>query len=80
MWYRIHATRALTGGHRLIPKVNNAFKDVGDKMSFVFDQINANVKHLYPFTVTILGTKTESNLHEAMKMSWQYTFDDKKYK
>lgn len=42
MWYRIHATRALTGGHRLIPKVNNAFKDVGDNMTFVFHQTNAN--------------------------------------
>lgn len=27
-WYRIQATRKLTGGHKLVPKVNSTFKDV----------------------------------------------------
>lgn len=27
-WYRIQATRKLTGGHRLVPKVNESFKEV----------------------------------------------------
>jgi hypothetical protein len=27
-WYRVSATRNMTGGHRLIPKVNPAFNQV----------------------------------------------------
>ena len=27
-WYRIQATRNLTGGHRLVPKVKEHFRDV----------------------------------------------------
>lgn len=25
-WYRVHAVRGLTGGHRLLPKINTALK------------------------------------------------------
>ncbi|XP_076456318.1 sodium/calcium exchanger Calx-like [Babylonia areolata] len=31
-WYRVSATRVLTGGHRLLPKVNTAFSDLFDKV------------------------------------------------
>lgn len=27
-WYRIQATRKMTGGHRLVPKVKSTFRDV----------------------------------------------------
>ncbi|KAK7507405.1 hypothetical protein BaRGS_00001340 [Batillaria attramentaria] len=31
-WYRVSATRALTGGHKLMPKVNTAFDDLFEKI------------------------------------------------
>lgn len=33
LWYRVNATRGLTGGHRLVPKVNEALRDVRYKLS-----------------------------------------------
>ena len=28
MWYKVNARRGLTGGHKLIPKINSTLKDV----------------------------------------------------
>lgn len=27
-WYRVHAVRGLTGGHRLLPKINHTLREV----------------------------------------------------
>lgn len=32
-WYRVHAVRGLTGGHRLLPKINATLKQLYDKIN-----------------------------------------------
>ena len=36
-WYRIQATRGLTGGHRLVPRVKESFKEVKYLITLRFD-------------------------------------------
>ena len=47
-WYRIQATRKLTGSHRVMPKVNDAFKDVS-KHAILFEVYFANINVLIIF-------------------------------
>ncbi|XP_061168049.1 sodium/calcium exchanger 3-like isoform X1 [Saccostrea echinata] len=32
-WYRVHAVRGLTGGHRLLPKINHTLKELYEKIN-----------------------------------------------